>query len=329
MLSYIGIAQDIHFSQFVQSPLTINPASAGAFEGTLRASGIFRKQWRSVTIPYNTFGMACDAKDIADVKNLNTGVNFFYDQAGDGHYSTMQINLAGAWSVAFDRERKKYLNFGLQANFTQRSIDYSKFTFNDQYVTGSGNNGGFIDPSLPAGEGFSKSTITYPDINAGVYYNWQPKKRKRISTGLSLYNITRPHQSFYGDSQIRLDRRLNIHADGLFKTGQKTDILPQMLFMKQGSFYELTLGGMGKYTLNSSIYQQRALYAGIYTRVKDAAYVTVGMDYNELYVGLSYDLNYSKLTPASRGRGGWELAVVYIIGKMPDRMKYRTCPDFM
>src|SRR3954471_19404848 len=54
------IAQDIHFSQFNRSPLNLNPANTGLFDGDFRFSGIHRNQWKSVTVPYKTFSGAFD-----------------------------------------------------------------------------------------------------------------------------------------------------------------------------------------------------------------------------------------------------------------------------
>ncbi len=48
------IAQDIHFSQFFETPLLRNPALAGIFTGDIRAQGVFRDQWNSVTNAYKT-----------------------------------------------------------------------------------------------------------------------------------------------------------------------------------------------------------------------------------------------------------------------------------
>ena len=36
------MAQDIHFTQFTMSPLTLNPGLTGKFEGTVRIGGIYR-----------------------------------------------------------------------------------------------------------------------------------------------------------------------------------------------------------------------------------------------------------------------------------------------
>ena len=53
-------------------------------------------------------------------------------------------------------------------------------------------------------------------------------------------------------------------------------------------------------------------------------------DYQDLFVGISYDINFSKLVPASHLRGGIEFAVRYIIRKFkPKRIIHRVCPDYI
>ena len=37
LMSLLAQGQDVHFSQFYNSPLTINPANVGAFNGDIRA----------------------------------------------------------------------------------------------------------------------------------------------------------------------------------------------------------------------------------------------------------------------------------------------------
>ena len=40
-----SIAQDIHFSQYYNMPLTTNPAMTGLVNGEFRVQGIYRNQW--------------------------------------------------------------------------------------------------------------------------------------------------------------------------------------------------------------------------------------------------------------------------------------------
>ncbi|MCB9047123.1 MAG: type IX secretion system membrane protein PorP/SprF [Chitinophagales bacterium] len=54
-------AQDVHFTQFNAAPLILNPAFTGNFDGKMRASAIYRDQWRSVTVPFKTIAISVDA----------------------------------------------------------------------------------------------------------------------------------------------------------------------------------------------------------------------------------------------------------------------------
>ena len=71
-------AQDIHFSMFYASPLTLNPALTGANEGTYRAAGIYRSQWASISTPFTTYAVSFDIKLLQEkLKNDIFGVGAF------------------------------------------------------------------------------------------------------------------------------------------------------------------------------------------------------------------------------------------------------------
>jgi len=59
-LSLLISAQDPHFSQFFASPLTLNPAFTGKFDGTVRAAGNYRNQWPAFNDVYTTFTASVD-----------------------------------------------------------------------------------------------------------------------------------------------------------------------------------------------------------------------------------------------------------------------------
>ena len=81
------------FSQFNYSPLNLSPSEAGNFTGDLRIAGLHRRQWASVTIPYQTFSISADAKLSALTEKPNgfgVGLIINQDKAGDGHRSKPQ-----------------------------------------------------------------------------------------------------------------------------------------------------------------------------------------------------------------------------------------------
>jgi hypothetical protein len=56
-------AQDIHFSQFFASPLTLNPAETGNFPEDYRIGGNFKNQWawaNDKSYNYRTFSVYAD-----------------------------------------------------------------------------------------------------------------------------------------------------------------------------------------------------------------------------------------------------------------------------
>lgn len=317
-------SQDIHFSQFMQSPLNLNPAQTGNFKGSYRFAGNFRRQWSSVTIPYQTFGFSADAKDLARLKNANAGLSVYQDKTGDSHFSTLQVNLALSQRFNLKKDKSEYFLLGIQSGFTQRRIDYSNLTYDNQY------NGFYYDPSIPNNEIFQNDGRIYANLNAGVNWVKNFEERKNVSAGIAFFNLTKPPQSFFGNSAILLDRRLSLNLGGQYKLSDKWDILPSTLFMAQGTFREWIIGSSVKYIIQDSKQEYRAIYMGGWARTRDAGFVSVGIDYNEWYVGLSYDINFSNLRPASRGRGGFELSVIYIVGELlPKRQKFKVCPEYL
>jgi type IX secretion system PorP/SprF family membrane protein len=315
-----SFGQDIHFSQFYNSPLNLNPALIGAFNGDFRFVGNQRSQWSSVTTPYSTYGLSIDAKNIFQT-SISTGVSIYQDKAGDSDFSTMQIALGGAYSI-YLKDSSQTVNFGLQPTFTQRSINYAKLQFDNQY------NGSQYDGSLGNGETFENSGRTYFNLHSGVNWNYEIAQRKSISVGVGIFNLLTPKQTFFSDQNIKLKKRYVFNVNGLFAVSDKIDVLPGILFQKQHKFKEIIFGGQGKYHLNHGNY--KAVYAGVWYRNADASYFTVGLDYSDFHFGVSYDLNLSSLTVASNYRGGFEFAIIYILERYkPIIKRYKACPDYI
>ena len=97
-------AQDQHFSQFFAAPLNLNPALAGAYEGSFRVGAIYRDQWRTVLDnPISTYGVGGDLRYEIPFYNDNNpdaasvGFQFFGDNAALYDLNTNQISLFFAY----------------------------------------------------------------------------------------------------------------------------------------------------------------------------------------------------------------------------------------
>ena len=69
-------AQDIHFSQFYFSPLSLNPANTGNYKGDYRLFGNYRSQWRDISKAYNTFSAGGDFNIYPSNQNVSGGLIF-------------------------------------------------------------------------------------------------------------------------------------------------------------------------------------------------------------------------------------------------------------
>ena len=314
-------SQDIHFSQFNLAPLNLNPAMTGSFNGDYRIAGNHRNQWSSVTTPYRTFGLSMEKNKVVN-DAFSAGLQINQDRAGDSRFSTFQINLSGSYLFKF-KDTSNFLSLGSQIGFTNRNLDYNPLSFDAQY------NGYQYDPTLPNQEYFLRNSRNYANLNFGIGHFFI-KEKLNIQSGIAIFNLTAAKQSFYNDNNIRLDPRLVIHSKGVYSISNKINLLPGLLWMKQGKHQQMILNLETEYILVNFMRTYRSLWAGLSYRNKDALFLTTGMNYDNWKIGISYDINISKLVPASMLRGGFEIAIIYIIDKTPIEMIiHRICPDYI
>ena len=315
-------SQDIHFSQFGASPLNLNPAQTGFFNGDYRFVANHRNQWKSVTTPYKTFSGSAEMvlNGLSDSRNkYNAGLLFNHDKAGDSKLSLTQIALSFSVIRPLDEDNRHYLSAGIQAGYVSRSINYSDLTFDEQY------DGDVFDPGQTNTEQFDNDNHGYTDFSAGVSYLFSTENRFKAGTGISFQHINRPNDAFFGKEAKMFSRtQFDVKLD--FPLASKFDLVPALFYMNQGSFRELTGGTSVRYRLSELPGRTYSFYLGGWMRSKDAAIVSAGIDYNNLNVGVSYDFNTSDLDRASNGKGGYEISLIYIIRKVKPIGIKPPCP---
>lgn len=315
------LGQDIHFSQFQQMPLHYSPGQTGMFDGDVRFSGIQRTQWKSVSTPFVTFGAAVDLRNPMGLKDWNAGLFIMQDRAGDSKFNTFQINLSLARE--FHISESETLAGGIQIGFTQKRIDPDALRFDNQW------NGFQYDPSLDPKEALAQEGISFLQLNIGAAYQKQLTGRNSLKGALGVYQWSTPDVGFYNEN-APLDARFSFSGGGTIELNDDWDVRPAAMLGLQGKFREVLIGGDFRRILLQEKGLWRAIYAGVYFRTRDAGYILAGMEYDQWNVGLSYDINYSDLDPASNGRGGLEFSIVYILKKFrPQSLAKRNCPDYL
>ncbi len=298
---------DPHFSQYYAYPLWLNPGLTGVMDGDFRLTANYKRQWATITDPYQTEALSFDTYP---TKNIAFGGTILNQSAGDGGWNYLNVLGSAAYHAILDRRKMNVISIGVEAGIINRHFDRSKLKFGEQWnpVTG-------YDPGAPSFEHFDQTSSTDLDVNVGiVYFNRNPNQHVNPFAGVSLYHLTTPEDPFYTQSDGELPMRLNIHGGVRIRTGSRFNLTPQLIYLHQGEDY-----GSGRaHELVGSVYAQYMLtnnadvLFGATYRVKDAILPFVGFHLGDFTLGLSYDVNTSGLDVASLSQGGLELSLSFV-----------------
>lgn len=322
-------AQDPHFSQFFASPLTLNPAFTGKFDGTMRLAGNYRNQWPTINRAYVTTTASVDFPILKKlVQNNDTwGLGFmgYSDKSANGAVAFNYFSASTAFHKGLDEDGYTQLGFGMQGTYSNMNIYPNKLTFEDQ-LTPLGFTG-------PTSEVFNGTTLSksFLDINAGLLLSTSSTDRNNLYAGISLYHINRPKQKFLGntDSAVYLlQPRATFHAGGFFPVSANSALHISALYSSQAKAHETVIGGAFQIATDdlATAENPTSLYVGAWMRLGDALIPFASLEFNNFRVGISYDVNTSSLRTASQSRGGFELSLIYIA--KPPGSKGIPCPKF-
>ncbi|MBL0152032.1 MAG: PorP/SprF family type IX secretion system membrane protein [Chitinophagaceae bacterium] len=330
MLADAAKSQDPNFSQFFASPLTLNPASTGKFDGLFRVAGNYRNQWPTINNAYVTKTASIDfgvmRNRIPEVDQMGVGIMGFTDRAGDGVLVTNSIGLSLAYHKGLDENGYHQLGAGFQAGYTNKRLDITKVYFADELTPF-----GFIPGTT--GEVFSNKQInvSYVDVNAGIMYNGSTNGYNNFYLGASMYHINRPKETFQG-GEFLLNPRITIQAGGKIPVGSYHGLHLSGNFSFQSNAKNMMLGGAFAYNVNNSDEDPTTFFLGGWTRLtsntNDAVIPYVGLEFKSIHIGYTYDINISNLKTASNSVGGNEISLIYIKKPSDPNAKKLNCPRF-
>lgn len=334
-------AQDQHFAQYFASPLTLNPALTGLYEGRYRVSFIYRDQWKqSLDNPYNTFSGAADFRYYVNPRKrqykdaFGVGVLFYSDRVAEINYSTNQFMLSGAYHKSLSKDNTQTLSLGFQLGIAQRNLSYDQLTFEDEFNGTTGFEEG------ATGEVFPENNFAFGDYQVGLNYSYVPKKGTAIYIGAAMHHITEPEQSFYfeatreEDFQVsnNLPRKYSGYVNFRIPAGRDLQISPRALFYLQGPHLALNTGMNLRFLLNDI--NGAAVHVGGWMRPVqnqddfsiDSAIGFFGLELNNFLLGMSYDIGLNQLSTNPRHQGAFELSIAYL-GQSDDDEAV-PCPKF-
>jgi type IX secretion system PorP/SprF family membrane protein len=325
-------AQDPSFSQFFASPLTLNPALTGKFNGSVRVAGNYRNQWPSVNKAYITSTVSVDLgilkSKISENDRFGIGFMAMTDKTANGILTSNYFSFSTAYHKTIDEDGQHQIGVGFQGTYANRLLDGPRLRFLD----GLQLDGTWL-PSPTEPENLKRVTTNYFDMNAGILYNGSLDGSNAVFMGVSLYHLNQPKESFLGADDVIVPTRLTIHAGGYFPSaGNNTTWYLSALYNRQATASEFVAGGALELGANDDVNDPVNFYLGSWIRINnvtDAVIPYIGLDYGSFNLGLTYDVNISAFKAATQGRGGMEISLIYIL-KNADGQSVRAvqCPRF-
>lgn len=320
-------AQDPHFSQFFASPLTLNPALTGKFDGLYRISGNYRNQWPTINNAFTTATISADTRILTnrlpDNDDWGIGVLGLTDQQADGVLNQNYFSLSTAYHKGLDEDGYHQLSIGFQGTYASSRLDGTKVNLGDELAPDG-------TWTVPSNDPFANRVfqLHYFDFNTGVLYNGSTSDRNNFYIGGSLYHINRPRESF-DDANYLLPMRWTVHAGGHFPIADNASVYVSALHQSQAGASENVAGAAIALNANDDWFiNPTNVYVGAWVRFGDAILPYVSMEFQGLQIGLSYDTNISPLKTASNSRGGIEVSLIYIKKPSDPNKRHLNCPKF-
>jgi len=286
LFSFIGISQDVSFSQINNNKLYLNPAFAGSTSNP-ELTMSYRNQWPALGNQFVTSFLSYEEYDPS--LNSGFGVTLMNDRSGNGIYSLNSISTF--YSNQQRLSPKLNVKFGLELGYKQNFIDNNKLFFEDSF------NGTSF--SLITNEPFMNGLkVHYFDLSSGLLLF-----SDKWFFGFAANHVNTPNQSLiFGESYLPV--KYGIHGGGHISKNKYAYVrrnvtyMPSFSFLKQGEFSQLTV--------NNNINLDKFLFGAGFRFVegysyRDAIIFNFGVDTGDLVFHYSYDLTTSQLGPGSGG----------------------------
>lgn len=295
LCSFLGISQDLQYSQYYNAPLLLNPAFTGTADNS-RAVINYRKQWPGLSNPFQSYSLTID--HLIEPANAGVGLVVRRDEQGASNLAATEVGLIGSYLLPLNS--KLVFVPAIQASWVSRSLNYRTLIFEDQFD--------FDDPTYiaPTNEGLVYSNRTnYLDISAGgILYS------EDYWLGVSFNHMNRPDQAFLTNTTDRLPVKVTFNAGYKFyfeKPGRgrkEKSLIPTFLYKTQGRFDQLDIGVYGIYApITVGLwYRGIPVKPSVDGRINnDALILMAGVHYKRMLIAYSYDFTISPLRKYTGG----------------------------
>jgi type IX secretion system PorP/SprF family membrane protein len=316
--------QDIHFSNYYASPLSLNPANTGNYSGNWRVMGTYRQQGDNMVNSYTTSTLAYDRPVYILNEKASAGLIYIYDNSADNTLLVNKIYLSAGY---FQRiSHNSYLHIGLQAGFVHKSFNLNNLTLPDQFDITTG----YFNPQISTQEYFEKQSLSYIDLNWGLIWS---RKTTNINTeiGIAMFHYNVPEETFFNEHE-KLNPRYQLH--GIIKKSFLDNFYfkPKALYTIHSKSNEFIVGSdVGMLLKENEILKDFHIgvhYRGGYQRNSDALIFVTGFIYKDFDIGFAYDLGISGQKITKYTGNAFEVSLVFTRPETKIRERSIPCDIF-
>jgi type IX secretion system PorP/SprF family membrane protein len=286
--------QDVHFSQYFNNPLGLNPAQTGNFSGNWRVAANFRNQWQALDYPYRTISASFDKAFIANNRKFAAGLYVHNDHSGSVSVTENKIGASGSYFVKF---KEFDISAGMQLGFVMKKLD--PYTLPSDYSS--------LSYQFESSQGGEK--LSYFDVSIGTtvkrkFRGFEPE------LGIAIAHLNHPKESFVQSGE-RLPLRFIVDLAIKKAVTQDLYLKPRILYCTMTGAKDMVIGSEAGYQIIGNRLNLREIGFGAFWRSGDAMVLMGGVKFNKLDVSLSYDYNVSTLSAYTSHHGAFELSIIY------------------
>ncbi len=288
--------QEAQFSHNMFNNMGINPGYAG-LRNAICATALARQQWVGFRdeernrINPETYSFTVDAP-LPFIRG-GLALGFLQDQLG--YETALGVKLAYSYHLDMDYGK---MGIGAQIGFLDKRFDFAEL----RPITDG-------DPALIGSGEESRMMI---DGALGVFYQMD----QTAWAGISVSQLAQTRREI-GSAEYQLRRHLYVSA------GYNYPIPGQPHFVVSPSILFKTDFGSLQTDFNTLITFRERFWGGLSYRIQDAAVVLLGLSFEQISIGYSYDITLSPLGRSGRSWGSHEIFVQYCFSLDIERIQHK------
>lgn len=311
------LAQSQQPSQFFATPLLLNPALTGKFDGNYRITSTLPSVGEAFISSSLALELPISITSSSSKDSWGIGVRAMTGRSTNGVLASSNAAIATAYHKGLDENGNHQIGIGFQATYHRNTVN-SDVTLNPEQLNAL--------PELPLSiptellrtdEMLKMNYPAYMDMSAGFLYNGSTDGINNFYLGASGYHLNRPCESYFGKNFFGLEPRYTIHAGGSFPQNEGSRMLYfSTMVSKQAEMKTVTAGGAIGRILHNDVEATHMLFIGAWARYNtyyNSLMPYFGIEHNGFQLGVSYEMAFSRSeTPVPVRRGGVEVTFVYL-----------------